>query len=74
MIEVLEQAISKVRNLSEEKQRLAAELLEEIAAAEEPYVLSEEERSILEPALGRAERSEFASDDEVAALWRKRGL
>ena len=74
MIKVLEQAISKVRKLPEEKQRLAAELLEELAAVDEPYILSPDERAVLLPALERAERGEFASDEEVAALWRKCGL
>ena len=74
MIKVLEQAISKVRNLPEEKERLAAELLEELAAAEEPYILSPDELAILLPALERAEKGEFASEEDLAALWRKCGL
>jgi ABC-type nitrate/sulfonate/bicarbonate transport system substrate-binding protein len=74
MIKALEQAIQKVRSLPEEKQQLAAELLEEIAAVDEPYILTELERTILLPALERAQRGEFASDEEMAALWRKCGL
>ena len=74
MIKVLEQAIAKVRALPEDKQQLAAELLEELAATGEPYFLSEAERAILLPALERAEKGEFASDADMAALWRKCGL
>ena len=74
MLKVLEQAISKVRNLSEDKQRLAAELLEELAATEELYILSEAERAVLLPALERARSGEFASDSDLEALWRKCGL
>jgi hypothetical protein len=74
MIKALELAIAKVRALPEEKQQLAAELLEEVAAVEEPYVLSEAEKAILLPALERANRGEFASDESVAALWKKSGL
>ena len=74
MIKALEQAISKVRELPEEKQKLAAELLEELAAVEEPYLLSPEERAILLPALQRVDQSEFASEEELAALWHKCGL
>jgi len=74
IIKALEQAISKVRKLPEEKQRLAPELREEIAAVEEPYILSPEERAVLLPALERAGKGEFASEEELAALWRKCGL
>jgi hypothetical protein len=74
MIKALEQAIAKVRALPEEKQQLAADLLEDLAAVEEPYLLSEAERAIVLPALERARRGEFASDADVAALWRKCGL
>lgn len=74
MIKALEQAIAKVRRLPEEKQQLAAELLEELAAVEETYILSDAERAILLPALERAKRGEFASDEEMKALWRKCGL
>ena len=74
MIKVLEQAIAKVRKLPEDRQQLAAELLEELAAGNEPYILSADERAAVLPALARAERGEFASDDEVAALWVKCGL
>ncbi|MEQ1670013.1 MAG: hypothetical protein ABL893_04060 [Hyphomicrobium sp.] len=72
MIKALEQAILKVRALPEDKQRLAAELLEQLA--EKPYVLSEAERAVLEPALERADKNQFASEAEVAALWKKCGL
>ena len=74
MIKALEQAIAKVRRLPAEQQQLAAELLEELAAVEETYILSDAERAILLPALERAKRGEFASDEEMSALWRKCGL
>lgn len=74
MIKALETAISKIRSLPEDKQLLAAELLEEVAAAEEPYVLSPAERAILEPALQRARSGDVASDADVAATWTKCGL
>ena len=44
MIRSLEQAISKIRNLPEDKQRLAAELLEEIAS-EGSYALTSDEKT-----------------------------
>ena len=70
MIKVLEQAISKIRKLPEEKQRLAAELLEELAA-DETYVLSPEARAAVRQGLAEAERGEFASDEETEALLRR---
>ena len=72
MIKALEQAILKVRNLPEEKQRLAAELLEEFAAAkEETYALSPAEREAVREGLEQAARGEFASDEEVEVLLRR---
>ena len=70
MIKALENAISKVRKLPEEKQRLAAELLEELAA-DEPVKLSDEERAVVREGLAEANRGEFANDEEVADLLRR---
>lgn len=75
MIKPLEQAIQKVRQLPEDKQRLAAAVLEEIAQpGEEPYVLSDKEMAVLAPALERALNRDVASDAAVDALWKKCGL
>jgi hypothetical protein len=63
--EKLEALFAKVRALPEERQQLAIVALSEIAA-DDAYVLSEEELAILEPALERARRGEFASEAEVA--------
>ncbi len=68
MSKMLEDAIAKVRALPEEKQRLAAELLEELA--EEATLTSEEEAAVRE-GLAQADRGEFASEAEVAALLRR---
>lgn len=72
MIKVLEQAISKVRLLSEEKQRLAAELLEELAAADEPYALSPEEQVAVQEGIDQANRRDFIADEEADALLNRR--
>lgn len=72
MIKVLEQAISKVRLLSEEKQRLAADLLEELAAADEPYELSAEELAAVQQGLDQANRREFVTDEEADELLNRR--
>jgi hypothetical protein len=62
----LEHLFAQVRALPEERQELAVEALSEIASAD-AYSLSQEERAVLEPALVRAKRGEFASDDDVEA-------
>ena len=62
--EKLETLFAKVRALPEERQQLAVMALTEIAE-EDVYILSDEERAILEPALERAKRGEFASQAEV---------
>jgi hypothetical protein len=60
----LESLFAKVRALPKARQELAVEALSEIAE-EEIYRLSDDERAVLEPALERAKRGEFASETEV---------
>jgi hypothetical protein len=60
--EKLEALFAKVRALPEPRQLAAVEALADIA--QEPYVLSDEERAILEPALAEAKRGENLIDDE----------
>ena len=62
--EELERLFAKVRKLPKDLRQLAVEALSEIAE-EDVYVLSGDERGVLEPALERAGRGEFASDAEV---------
>jgi len=72
MIKVLAQAIEKVKALPEERQRYAAEVLEQIAAgADQVYQLTEEERAVLEPELAAAKRGEFATEQEVDEVLNK---
>jgi hypothetical protein len=39
-----------------------------------PYKLTDEERTDLEQALAEAQRGEFASDAEIAAMFARHGL
>jgi hypothetical protein len=58
MIKALEEAIEKVKTLSEERQQYAPEILEQIAAAgDEVYRLSDEERQLVPRALVYGVRS-----------------
>jgi predicted transcriptional regulator len=52
-----------------------AEVLEQIAAAgSDVFDVPDEHRAAVLAGLGQAERGEFASDEEMAALWKKCGL
>jgi predicted transcriptional regulator len=75
MTRVLEDAIEKVRQLPEDRQAYVAEVLEQIAAAgSDLFTVPEEHRAAVLEGLGQAERGEFVSDDEMAAIWKKCGL
>jgi predicted transcriptional regulator len=75
MTKVLEDAIEKVRRLPEDRQAYAAEVLEQIAAAgSDLFIIPENHRAAVLEGLKQAERGEFATDDEMAALWKKCGL
>ncbi|MBX9592400.1 MAG: hypothetical protein K2X43_24195 [Hyphomonadaceae bacterium] len=69
-LDKLEQLFAKVRALPAERQELALEALAEIAASD-LYILSDAERAVLEPALARAKRGEFASDEDIEEAIRK---
>lgn len=65
----LEALFQKVRALPDERLRIAVEALEDITNA--PLELSDEELSVLRPAMERACQGDFASDTEVSDLLDK---
>jgi hypothetical protein len=69
--EKLEALFDKVRALPEERQKLAVLALSEITEQAGVYMLSDEERAILEPALREAEAGEGLSDAETDELLTK---
>ncbi len=72
IFKVLEDALGKVLRLPEDKQELAAELLEQLAQSDsEPYPLSPDERRTVREALARAERGEFGDEADVDATLRR---
>jgi DNA-binding MarR family transcriptional regulator len=72
MIKSLENALGKVLRLSEHKQAVAAELLEQLAQGDATlYALSPDERAVVGETLARAKRREFASDADVDAILRR---
>ncbi len=68
--EKLETLIAKIRTLPEERKELAVEALAEITN-EEVYVLSDEERAVLEPRLAEARRGENLIDADKVDLLNK---
>jgi predicted transcriptional regulator len=75
MTKVLEDVIEKVRRLPEDRQAYVAEVLEQIVANDgDLFVVPDEHRAAVLDGLGQAERGEFATDEEMAALWKKCGL
>ena len=75
MTKLLEKAIAKVRELSEEEQdALAIQLLAMAESGAFPVELDEETEAAIREGLEQARRGEFASDAEIAAIWKRHGL
>ena len=75
MTKVLEDAIEKVRRLPEDQHAHVAEILEQIAAAgSDAFIVPESHRAAVLEGLAEAERGEYVSDEDMAALWKKCGL
>jgi predicted transcriptional regulator len=75
MTKLLEEAVEKLSQLPEGRQNELAQMLIDVAAADlSPYQLTEEERAAVEEGVAQAERGEFASDEDVAALWQRFGI
>jgi predicted transcriptional regulator len=64
MTKLLDLAIAEVRKLPPADQDEAAEMLP----------LDDEAAAAIDEGLAQARRGEFASDAEIAALWRRHGL
>jgi hypothetical protein len=77
MSKLLEQAIVKARELSEEEQDAIADaLFAHIAGRERRYRLTPEQIADVERIRDdlRSGRTRLATDEETAALWKKCGL
>ena len=75
MTKLLEQALETVRGLPPEVQDELARVLMQLAGADQPVVqLSAEEEASLAESLAQADRGEFATDEQVRAIWAKHGL
>jgi hypothetical protein len=73
MTRLLEQAIEAVSVLPEDVQDDLARMLLQLAGVDQPpYELTPEEAADIDAPL--AERGEFATDEEIRAMWAKHGL
>ena len=73
MTKLFLKGIEAVQALPEERQDLAGEFLLWLAD-QRPSELTPEQREDLQLSIAEADRGEFASDDEVAAMWKKFGI
>jgi hypothetical protein len=75
MTRLLEQALEAVSALPDEAQDDLARILLQLAGVDQPpYELTPEEAADIHASLAEAERGEFATDEEVRAVWAKHGL
>ena len=75
MTRLLEQAVEAVSALPDDAQDDLARILLQLAGVDQPlYELTPEEAADIDASLAEAERGEFATDEEVRAVWAKHGL
>jgi hypothetical protein len=72
---LLERAVATVRSLPPERQDDLARVLLQLAGDDQPAIeLTPEEAASFDESLAQAERGEFATDEQVRAIWSKYGL
>jgi len=76
MTKLLDQALEAARNLPPETQDDIARVVLQLAGAEDetPVPLTPEERAAIRASKAAAARGEFATDEQVRAVWAKHGL
>jgi hypothetical protein len=74
MTTLLDQGIQAIRELPDERQDMAGEILLTLAASAPRHELTPEQIEDLKLGLAQLDRGEFASDEEVARMWKKFGL
>jgi predicted transcriptional regulator len=74
MTKLLEKAIARVRDLSDEDQDALAVMMLAMLRADSPVLdLDDQARSAIREGLEQARRGEFVPDAEIEALWRRHG-
>lgn len=75
MTKLLEEAIAKVRELPDEGQDEAAEILLALAARQrEPISLDDDTRAAVRAGVTQARRGEFVRDEDMAAFFKRHGV
>jgi hypothetical protein len=75
MTKLLEKALEAVRGLSEDEQdEIARTILALVGDNDEPVPLTDDERAAIARSKAEAAQGEFATDEEVRAVWAKYGL
>jgi predicted transcriptional regulator len=68
-------AVETMRGLPAEMQDNLARMLLQLAGEDQPVLqLSAEEEASFDESLSQAERGEFATNEQVRAIWAKHGL
>jgi len=73
---LLDQALQAARELPEDTQDDIARVVLQLAGLDEQatYFLTTEEQGAIDASIAAANRGDFASDEDVAAVWAKHGL
>lgn len=76
MTKLLDRALQVARNLPPEEQDDIARVVLRLAGADDegPVPLSPEEKNAIAQSKAAAARGEFATEDEMRAVWSKHGL
>jgi predicted transcriptional regulator len=75
MTQLLEQAVAALRDLPSNAQDALARMLLQFAGEDQAVVqLTAEEMSSFDESLAQADRGEFATDEQVRAIWAKHDL
>jgi hypothetical protein len=75
MTKLLEHALETVRGLPPEIQDELARMLLQFAGEEQPVIqLTAGEEASFQESFAQADRGEFATDEQVRAIWAKHGL
>jgi hypothetical protein len=74
MTRLLKKAMAAVSALPDDQQDEAALILLQFAGIEPSFELTADDEAELNASLAEEERGEFATDDEVRAMWAKYGL
>jgi len=77
MTKLLDRAVEAARSLSPDAQDDIARVVLRLAGTDDeasPVAFSSEERAAVAASQDAAARGEFATDEQVRAVWRKHGL